>query len=108
MLIDVEEIRASLKSHGYFVGNTCVDVGEAERYVINVGRSLGELFVPSGCDSTRPIIRTSPSDAELAAPFDRPESIGWHGDFATYENRPALSLSFVTRPDPHGGTFGAW
>lgn len=76
--------------------------------VVDVGRSLGELYVPKDCDPTEPVIRTLPTRARRAAPFDRPEPIGWHGDFATYEDRPEISLVYITRPDPRGGDFGAW
>lgn len=55
-----------------------------------------------------PVIKTSPVRSQRAAPFDRPEAIGWHGDFATYEDRPEFSIVYITRPDPRGGHYGAW
>jgi hypothetical protein len=83
-------------------GETAVQV------VLDIARSLGELFVPMDCDPAEPIIRTAPARRRWAAPFDRPEQIGWHGDFSTYEDRPELSLVYITRPDPRGGDYGAW
>ena len=80
----------------------------APEFILDVGRSLGELYVPPGCEPNEPLIRTAPTRERGAAPFDRPEPIGWHGDFATYEDRPEVSLVYITRPDPRGGRAGAW
>ena len=65
-------------------------------------------FVPAGCDPDEPVLRTVPTNDDLAAPFDRPAAIGWHGDFATYPDRPELSLVYVTHGDPRGHEFGKW
>jgi Taurine catabolism dioxygenase TauD, TfdA family len=106
--VDTDDVVAGLRRDGYFVARVPVGGEEAVRFVLDVGRSLGELFVPKDCDPAEPVIRTAPTRARRAAPFDRPEAIGWHGDFATYEDRPELSLVYITRPDPRGGDFGAW
>jgi hypothetical protein len=54
-------------------------------------------------------IATAPRfDAPPSEPFNRPESIGWHGDFSTRSTRPRLTLSYVDRQDPRGADFGAW
>ncbi|MFY9822457.1 MAG: TauD/TfdA family dioxygenase [Thermoanaerobaculia bacterium] len=108
MRVETDEVLASLRRDGYFVARVPVGVEEAVRFVLEVGRSLGEIFVPKDCDPAEPVIRTVPTRARRAAPFDRPEAIGWHGDFATYEDRPEISLVYITRPDPRGGDFGAW
>jgi hypothetical protein len=97
-----------LRLQGYFVTHVDVRPEEAVPSVLTLARSLGELYVPAGCEPSEPIIRTAPTRAHRAAPFDRPEPIGWHGDFATYEDRPELSLVYVTRADPRGGDSGAW
>lgn len=104
--VPLDDVRAHLREIGYYVAR--VPVADAAPFVIGLARSLGELFVPQNCDPEAPIIRTTPTHANRAAPFDRPEPIGWHGDFATYEDRPELSLVYITRPDPRGGNFGAW
>ena len=108
MHVPIDDVLACLRQEGYYVGHVPVDGEEAVGFVLDVGRSLGELFVPRGCDPAAPVIRTTPTRARRAAPFDRPEPIGWHGDFATYEDRPEISLVYITRPDPRGGNFGAW
>ena len=108
MRVETNEILEGLCREGYFVARIAVGGEESVRFLLGVGRSLGELFVPVGCDPVEPVIRTSPTRARRAAPFDRPEAIGWHGDFATYEDRPEFSLVYITRPDPRGGNFGAW
>ena len=106
--ISLDDIRLDLRQTGYHV--SCVPTGDSApaRFVVAVARALGSLFVPAGCDPAMPIIRTAPTRAQRAAPFDRPEQIGWHGDFATYEERPEISIVYITRPDPGGGDFGAW
>ena len=106
--VAIDDVLARLDGMGYYVG--CVPMGgeEAVRFVLDVGRSLGTVYVLNDCNPTQPVIRTAPTRAHRAAPFDRPEGIGWHGDFATYEDRPDLSLVYITRPDPRGGSFGAW
>jgi Taurine catabolism dioxygenase TauD, TfdA family len=101
-------ILTGLSRDGYYLTSVAVSGDGAARFVLELGRSLGELYVPRDCDPREPVIRTAPNRARRAAPFDRAESIGWHGDFATYENRPELSLVLITRADPAGGSCGAW
>jgi hypothetical protein len=105
--VETDEVLVSLHRDGYYVRRVPIS-SEAVPLVLDAARSLGELFVPKGCDPEEPVIRTAPTRARRAAPFDRPEAIGWHGDFATYEDRPEISLVYITRPDPRGGDFGAW
>lgn len=108
MRIRTDDVLAGLRRNGYYTTSGPVGDEAAMRFVLDIGRSLGELYVPKDCDPVEPVIRTAPTWARGAPPFDRPESIGWHGDFATYEDRPELSLVYITRPDPRGGDFGAW
>jgi hypothetical protein len=106
--VPIEDVLAHLRRSGYYVARVRVGREEAVRFVLDLACELGELYVPKDCDPVEPIIRTAPVRSRRAAPFDRPEAIGWHGDFATYEDRPELSLVYITRPDPRGGDFGAW
>ena len=104
----VIDVRAVLQTDGYYVAHVRAPVESADEFVLDLARSLGDLYVPPDCDPAAPLIRTAPTRKRHAAPFDRPEPIGWHGDFATHEDRPELSLVYITRPDPRGGDFGAW
>lgn len=106
--LEIDDVRATLKRDGYYVAHLAPQRETAGSFILDFARSLGELYVPVGCDPAAPLIRTAPTNKRHAAPFDRPEAIGWHGDFATYEDRPELSLVYVTRPDPRGGEYGAW
>lgn len=108
MTVVIDETLLALQHKGYYAA--CAPVGREEtvRFVLEVARSLGEVFLPTDCNPDEPVIRTAPTRTRRAAPFDRPEAIGWHGDFATYEDRPELSIVYITRPDPRGGNFGAW
>jgi hypothetical protein len=108
VLVSTEDVLAKLRRDGYYVTSVSMGGADAVQFVLDVGRSLGELYIPKGCDPYQPVIRTAPAHTRRAAPFDRPEAIGWHGDFATYEDRPELSLVYITRADPRGGDFGAW
>lgn len=108
MLTAIDELLPRLRRDGYYSTQSAVPVEEAVPFVLEVGRSLGELYVPDGCEPSEPIIRTAPIRTNRAAPFDRPEAIGWHGDFATHDDRPEVSIVYITRADPRGGTFGAW
>jgi hypothetical protein len=103
-----EQVSGCLQRDGYYVARVHVSAHDAVPFVLDVGRSFGELFVPADCDAREPVIRTTPTRSTLAAPFDRAEPIGWHGDFATHEDRPHLSLSYITRGDPRGGLYGGW
>lgn len=106
--VGIDEVHRALERDGYYVTHLAPRRGSADNFMLEVGRSLGELYVPVDCDPAAPLIRTAPTSKRHAAPFDRPEAIGWHGDFATYEDRPELSLVYITRPDPRGGEYGAW
>lgn len=108
MQVAIDEVRAALDREGCFVSKLSVPQGEEAPFITALARSLGQLYVPPDCDPDEPVIRTDPTEAEEAPPFDRPEAIGWHGDFATHEDRPELSLVYITRPDPRGGEYGAW
>lgn len=107
MPIAVADVWAHLDRDGYYVVREPVRDTPAQ-FVHHLGRSLGQVYVPNDCDPMEPVIRTSPARTRRAAPFDRPEAIGWHGDFATYEDRPEISIVYITRPDPRGGHYGAW
>lgn len=106
--VDSNDIRAAVACDGYYVTHVSPPAASADDVMLDLARSLGELYVPVDCDPAVPVIRTAPTRKRHAAPFDRPEPIGWHGDFATYEDRPELSVVYITRPDPRGGDFGAW
>lgn len=108
MHVPIEEVQARLRQDGYYVTRVPASGETAVQVVLDIARSLGELFVPMDCDPDEPVIRTTPTRSRWAAPFDRPEQIGWHGDFSTYEDRPELSMVYITRPDPRGGDYGAW
>lgn len=97
-----------LRSRGYFTSVLPGGLQGPARFVLETASALGELYVPDGCEPREPLIRTVPTRETGAAPFDRPEAIGWHGDFASHEDRPELSLVYVTRGDPRGAQFGAW
>jgi hypothetical protein len=102
------ELRDDLDQQGYAVRQIPSSREQAVPLVLGLARAIGSVFVPGGCDELDPIIRTAPTRAKDAAPFDRPEAIGWHGDFSTRADRPEISLVYITRPDPRGGEFGAW
>ena len=108
MRVAIDDVLAGLRRDGYYVARAPVDREESVGFVLETARRLGEVYVPTDCDPAEPVIRTAPARTRRAAPFDRPEAIGWHGDFATYEDRPELSIVYITRPDPRGGDFGAW
>lgn len=107
MAIEVDDLRTQLDQDGYYVSRQPLWESPVQS-VLHLARSLGELYVPSNCDPMEPVIKTSPVRSHRAAPFDRPEAIGWHGDFATYKDRPEISIVYITRPDPRGGHYGAW
>jgi hypothetical protein len=106
--VEIDDVRTALKHAGYYVAHLAPEEKNVDTFVLDFARSFGELYVPVGCDPAAPLIRTAPTSRRHAAPFDRPEAIGWHGDFATYEDRPELSLVYITRSDPRGGDCGAW
>jgi hypothetical protein len=108
MRVPIDEVLTQLKQVGYYVAHVPTKGAEPVQVVLDIARALGDLFVPPDCDPAAPVIRTAPARRQWAAPFDRPEQIGWHGDFSTHEDRPELSLVYITRPDPQGGDYGAW
>src|ERR1700759_927126 len=89
--VDTDVVEAALEDQGYYVAHIAPQGESADRFVLDFARSLGDLYVPPDCDPAAPLIRTAPTRKRHAAPFDRPEPIGWHGDFATHEDRPELS-----------------
>ncbi|HEX8572863.1 MAG TPA: TauD/TfdA family dioxygenase [Allosphingosinicella sp.] len=101
------EIERALDSRGYWAGQGPA-AAEPEGFLLALARALGELYVPEGCDEETPVIATRPTPEAGAAPFDRPEPIGWHGDFASHADRPELSFVYVTRADPAGEHAGSW
>ena len=108
MVILNREVLEALGRDGYYRSRVGTAPEDPVRFIVELARSLGELFVPKGCDSVTPVIRTLPTRDDQVAPFDRPAPIGWHGDFASYPIRPELSLVYVTHGDPRGHEFGKW
>src|SRR5271154_2077149 len=94
--VATDDVRAEVRRNGYYVTSAPIDSERSLRFVLDLGRSLGDLYVPNDCDPEEPVIRTVPTRMRGAAPFNRAESIGWHGDFATHEDRPELSLVFIS------------
>lgn len=101
------EMERALNSRGYWVGED-PDAADPAAFLLAVARGLGELYVPEGCDHETPLIATRPTLETGAAPFDRPEPIGWHGDFASHADRPELSFVYVARADPACEEAGSW
>ena len=108
MFVPTRDVLEAVSRDGYYRSRVWTTPEDAVRFIVELARSLGDLFVPEGCDPDEPVIRTVPTNDDLVAPFARPAAIGWHGDFATYPDRPELSLVYVTRGDPHGHEFGKW
>ena len=108
MFVPTRDVLEAVSRDGYYRSRVSPTPEKSVRFIVELARSLGELFVPEGCDSDEPVLRTVPANDDLAAPFDRPAAIGWHGDFATYPDRPELSLVYVTHGDPRGHEFGKW
>lgn len=107
-LPDVESILASLDIAGFWTGTADIPADDAGSPLLSLMSQLGKPYVPDGCHPEHPIIATAPSRRKSAAPFDRPEAIGWHSDFASHEDRPRISLVHVVRGDPAGPEAGAW
>ena len=108
VFVPTGDVLEAVSRDGYYRARVLPTPEDAVRFIVELARSLGELFVPEGCDPEEPVIRTDPTDGEFVAPFDRPAAIGWHGDFATHPDRPELSLVLVTHGDPRGQKFGKW
>ena len=100
-------IERALDTNGYWAGVHPLAT-DPEAGLLALARSLGELYVPEGCDPSAPVLYTRPTLDPDAAPFDRREPIGWHGDFASHDDRPEISLVYVSRSDPAGDLAGAW
>ena len=105
----VQSVLDELDTRGYFYDpDFCTNVEDVDA-VRMAAESLGTPFVPGSADLDRPYIVTRPSvRAPKWRPFDRRESIGWHNDFSTWEERPELTLSWIRREDPSGPRVGAW
>lgn len=101
------EIEGGLDSKGYWAGDAPAGA-PPEAFLLALARTLGEPYVPEDCAEDTPLIATRPTLEAGAAPFDRPEPIGWHGDFASHADRPELSFVYVARSDPAGDQAGAW
>ena len=108
VFVPTGDVLEAVSRDGYYGSRVSPTPQDAVRFIVELARSLGELFVPEGCDPDEPVIRTVPTKDDLAGPFDRPAAIGWHSDFATYPRRPELSLVYVTHGDPRGLEFGRW
>lgn len=105
---DVEDVLASIDRAGFWTGTAILPADNPGGSLIALMNKLGTPYVPDGCPPKNPVIATAPSRRKSAAPFDRPEAIGWHGDFASHEDRPRISLVHVVRGDPAGPEAGAW
>lgn len=104
----VSRILESLSSRGYHYEPRFGETVGGMELLVDLARSLGEVFVAGGMDPELPVLVTEPAgDAPTWKPFDRAESIGWHNDFSTLEDRPTLSLAWIARADPDPAR-GAW
>ena len=108
MVVPIREVLEAVSHDGYYRSRVRTAPEDPVGFIVKLARSLGELFVPEGCDAGKPVIRTAPTRDHQVAPFDRPAAIGWHGDFATYPIRPDVSVVYVTYGDPRGHEFGKW
>lgn len=104
----LDTITGSLATAGYWAGVVELSTEEPSAFLKVLMARLGTPYIPDGCSDEDPIVVTAPSRRKSAAPFDRPEAIGWHGDFASHEDRPQLSLVLVVRSDPVDPAAGAW
>jgi hypothetical protein len=106
--VRASDVAEALSLDGYWVGDVPLARHDYGAAILSLAQALGELYVPEDCDPRAPIIRTRPTPCRNAAPFDRPAPIGWHGDFASHDDRPGISLVHVARSDPQGDLAGAW
>jgi hypothetical protein len=105
----VQRVRNCLRVRGYYYEPEFCTETTSAKAVMTAARLLGILYVPSGLDSTWPVIQTRPSSsAPRWRPFDRGAPISWHNDFSTRAGRPELSLSCIQQGDPAGPCNGAW
>ena len=102
-------MRDLLRAQGYYYEpGFCAETSGPEP-VINAAKQLGQIFVPSGMNPSRPVILTQPSpSAPPWHPFNQHAPIGWHNDFSTRPGRPELSLSWIRRGDASEPEGGAW
>ena len=104
-----KDVVARLEACGYYYEPSFSSSVESADAVLRAANSLGTVLTPSGTDPRRPVLRSRPSQrAPQWRPFDRAVPIGWHSDFATWSDRPVLSLSWIRRQDPAGPKVGAW
>lgn len=100
-------ILRSLSVRGYHYEAVFGSEDDGGRGLLNLAEELGSIYIAPGMDPRFPVVVTTPAeDAPAWRPFDREERIGWHNDFSTLANRPALSLAWIARPDPRAK--GEW
>ena len=103
----VADLRSALASNGYAFLPAFSREPDAPP-LLALARTLGPLY-PPGIDPDSPHLETHPAaGAAYLDPFDRAEGIGWHNDFSTHPERPAVSLALLARADPRGPAYGAW
>jgi hypothetical protein len=104
----ISQILANLCERGYHYEPVFGSGDDGGRRLVGLARALGNVFVGPAMDPQLPVLTTNPAaDAPDWRPFDRSAGIGWHNDFSTLPERPALSLAWIARPDPEPG-LGAW
>ena len=104
-----EQVIARLQASGYFYDPDFSSRVDSADVLVRAASTLGSLLIPPQMNRERPVLLTRPSlRAPTWRPFDRRAPIGWHSDFATWPDRPALSLSWIRRQDPAGPDVGAW
>jgi hypothetical protein len=102
----ISAVRQALATQGFYYEPA---FSATPARVLELARALGPFYVPPDVDPDQPFIETQPAaDASYFAPFDRAEGIGWHNDFSTHAERPAVSLAYLDRADPCGLHYGAW
>lgn len=104
----IEDILTSLDQLGFWTGEAGLSADDPVAVLRSLMTGLGTPYIPDGCAPGDPIIKTAPSRRKSAAPFDRPEAIGWHGDFASHDERPGISLVHIARTDPGKPGAGSW
>ena len=103
------QVVASLRTCGYFYDPDSSSSVDSADDLLRAASTLGPVLIPPGTGLEQPVLLTRPSlRAPTWRPFDRRAPIGWHSDFATWPDRPALSLSWIRRQDPAGPDVGAW
>ncbi len=64
----------NLERDGFHVVQAHNQGEDGGSFLLDLARSLGELYVPVDCDPAEPMIKTAPTGKRQAAPFDRPVS----------------------------------